>query len=81
MLQCFATLPTKLYPEASHVGHAGQSRIAILFSGGLLASFATKMAGEENLVVVDEQPDSQKGEKKKRMKEKRVWKDSKVETV
>ena len=33
MLQCFAALPTKLYPEASHVGHAGQSRISILFSG------------------------------------------------
>ena len=33
MLQCFAALPTKLYPEASHVGHAGQSRIVILFSG------------------------------------------------
>ena len=33
MLQRFAALPTKLNPEASHVGHAGQSRIAILFSG------------------------------------------------
>ena len=33
MLQCFDALPTKLYLEASHVGHAGQSRIAILFSG------------------------------------------------
>ena len=32
MLQCFAALPTKLYPEVSHVGPAGQSRIAILFS-------------------------------------------------
>ena len=53
MLQCFATLPTNLYPEASHVGHAGQSRIAILFSDRLLASFVTKMAGEEDLMVVD----------------------------
>ena len=33
MLQCFAALPTKLYPETSRVGHAGLSRIAILFSG------------------------------------------------
>ena len=32
MLQCFAALPTKLYSEVSHVGPAGQSRIAILFS-------------------------------------------------
>ena len=65
MLQCFAALQTKLYPEASHVGPAGQSRIDILF----LASFGTKMADEE----------SQEG--KKRTKEKRVWKDSKVETL
>ena len=44
MLQCFAALQTKLYPEASHVGPAGQSRIAIIF----LASDATKMAEEES---------------------------------
>ena len=31
MLQRFAALPTKFYPEASHVGDAGQSRIAICF--------------------------------------------------
>ena len=49
MSQCFAALPTKLYPEASHVGHAGQSRIAILFRPGLLVSFATKMADEEDI--------------------------------
>ena len=32
MLQCFVALPTKCYPEVSHMGPAGQSRIAILFS-------------------------------------------------
>lgn len=32
MLRRFAALPTKFYPETNHVGHAGQSRIAILFS-------------------------------------------------
>ena len=67
MLQCVAALPTKLYPEASHVGHAGQSRIAALF----LASFATKMADEEDLVVIDEQPESQKEKKKKKKKKKK----------
>ena len=32
MLECFAALPTKLYPEAGHVRPASQSRISILFS-------------------------------------------------
>ena len=34
------------------------------FRPGLLASFATKMADEEDLMVVDEQPESQKGKKR-----------------
>ena len=80
MLQCFAAFPAKLYPEASHVGHAGQSRIAILYSGlGFSRHFATKMANEGDLVIVDEQPERKK--KKKGTKEKRVWKDSKVGTL
>ena len=54
MLQCFAALSTKLYHEASHVRFASQSRIAILFfKPRLLALFATKMADEEDLVVVE----------------------------
>ena len=78
MLQCFSTLSTKLYPGASHVRPASQSRIAILFfKPRLPASIATKIADEEGLVAVDEEPECQK--EKKGTKKKRVWRDSEVE--
>ena len=81
MLQCFGALPTKLYPESESRGpYWPITNRYPIFRPRLLASFATKMADEQDLVVVDEQPESQKG-KKKGTKEKRVWKDSKVETL
>ena len=51
------------------MGHTGQSRIAILFSGlGFSRHLQQRWQDEEDLVVVDEQPESQKEKKKKKKK-------------
>ena len=49
------------------------------FKPRLLASYAINMAEEELLVVIDDQPEDRN--LKKGSKRKRVWRDSKVETL
>ena len=67
MLQCFAALPTNMCPEASYVGHAGQSRITILFSGlGFSRHMQQRWWTKRTSWLLDEQPESQKGIKKKK---------------
>ena len=53
----------------SHIRTASQSQITTYFNPRLLASLATKTAKEnqEDVVVVDEQPEKEKGSKKNRI--------------